>query len=334
VHINTGDLVRRLRAQQSGPVAGGAWKLAAGHWRSATAGAAVALTAADRLPPAVPTALTRAGRSVLGAEQVPLYSDDLPRGGRPRPHARSGNAEAVFFASCIGRMFGPEPRGGAGVTDALVELSQRAGVALRTPDALDSLCCGTPWKSKGHRGGYAMMAGKVTKALLDATEGGRLPVIADAASCTQGLLTMARSGSGESLVVVDATDFVATHLLDRLTVSEPVASIALHPTCSSAELGSTVAMEALARFISPDVYVPVAWGCCAFAGDRGMLHPQLTASATAPEAAELSTKEFAAYASCNRTCEIAMTRATGKPYRHILELLEGATRSESAQSGG
>jgi D-lactate dehydrogenase len=334
VHINTGDLVRRRRAQHSGPVTGSAWRLAAGHWRAATGGAATALTAADRLPPAVPRALTRAGRSVLGAEQVPLYGDDLPPGGRPRPRARSEQAEVVFFASCIGRMFGPEPPGGGGVTDALVELSQRAGVALRTPDGLDSLCCGTPWKSKGHRGGYTLMAGKVTKALIDASEGGRLPVIADAASCTQGLRAMARPGSGDSLVVVDATEFVAARMLDGLTVSHPVASIALHPTCSSTELGSTAAMETLARFISPEVYVPLAWGCCAFAGDRGMLHPELTASATAPEAAELSTRQFTAYASCNRTCEIAMTRATGKPYRNILELLEEATRSESAQSRG
>ena len=35
---------------------------------------------------------------------------------------------------------------------------------------------------------------------------------------------------------------------------------------------------------------------------------------------------FTAYASVNRTCEIGMTRATGKPYRHILELLAEATR--------
>jgi D-lactate dehydrogenase len=33
-----------------------------------------------------------------------------------------------------------------------------------------------------------------------------------------------------------------------------------------------------------------------------------------------------AFASSNRTCELAMTRATGRPYRHILELLEEATR--------
>jgi D-lactate dehydrogenase len=69
------------------------------------------------------------------------------------------------------------------------------------------------------------------------------------------------------------------------------------------------------------VNVPVDWGCCAFAGDRGMLHPELTAAATRPEAAEVARLDASAHASCNRTCELGMTRATGKPYRHVLELL-------------
>jgi hypothetical protein len=34
---------------------------------------------------------------------------------------------------------------------------------------------------------------------------------------------------------------------------------------------------------------------------------------------------FDVWASLNRPCEIAMTRATGRPYRHILELLAEAT---------
>lgn len=57
----------------------------------------------------------------------------------------------------------------------------------------------------------------------------------------------------------------------------------------------------------------------AFAGDRGLLHPELTASATAAEAA--SVPVATAYASLNRTCELGMTRATGRSYRHVLELL-------------
>ena len=102
--------------------------------------------------------------------------------------------------------------------------------------------------------------------------------------------------------------------------------MAVHPTCSSTALGSTDALVALARVVSDDVVVPAAWGCCAFAGDRGMLHPELTASATAPEAAEVATRTFAAYVSGNRTCEIGMSRATGQEYRHVLEVLEEATR--------
>jgi D-lactate dehydrogenase len=72
--------------------------------------------------------------------------------------------------------------------------------------------------------------------------------------------------------------------------------------------------------------IPADWGCCGFAGDRGMLHPELTASATAPETAELGETQYDAYVSSNRTCEIGMTRATGRPYRHVLELLEERTR--------
>ncbi len=33
-----------------------------------------------------------------------------------------------------------------------------------------------------------------------------------------------------------------------------------------------------------------------------------------------------AFASCNRTCELGMTKATGESYVHVLELLERATR--------
>jgi D-lactate dehydrogenase len=78
--------------------------------------------------------------------------------------------------------------------------------------------------------------------------------------------------------------------------------------------------------VAERVEVPENWGCCAFAGDRGMLHPELTESATRAQAADVAAIDATAHASCNRTCELAMTRATGKAYRHVLELLEERTR--------
>ena len=72
----------------------------------------------------------------------------------------------------------------------------------------------------------------------------------------------------------------------------------------------------VAEAVAETVTVPDTWGCCGFAGDRGLLHPELTASATKAQAAELAEGRFDAYASCNRTCELGMTRATGTQYQH------------------
>ena len=72
--------------------------------------------------------------------------------------------------------------------------------------------------------------------------------------------------------------------------------------------------------------MPQDWMCCGFAGDRGLLRPELTAAATGAGAASVAQRDFTAYASVNRTCEIGMTRATGRPYQHLLEIVEKATR--------
>ncbi len=316
VLIDTGDLVRRLRTEAGSPLAERGWELAARHWGAATRVGAAALTAADRVDPRLPVAASRAARRVAGAERVPLYDPGLPRGGPSRPEVRATDAEAVLFAACVGEMFG------GGVTGALLRLCDRAGVSVRTPEGLGGLCCGTPWKSKGHPGGHAAMADRVRSALTSATDGGRLPVVVDASSCAEGLAGLV---AGSGFTVVDALDFVADRVAPHLSVTSPVASVAVHPTCSSTALGSTDALVRLARLVSQDVTVPLAWGCCAFAGDRGLLHPELTAAATAAEATELNAREYAAYVSGNRTCELGMSRATGRPYRHVLEVLEEAT---------
>jgi D-lactate dehydrogenase len=74
------------------------------------------------------------------------------------------------------------------------------------------------------------------------------------------------------------------------------------------------------------VDVPLAAGCCGFAGDRGFSHPELTAAATRAEAAELAQENYSGFYSTSRTCEMGLRRATGRPWRPLLYLLERATR--------
>ena len=272
---------------------------------------------------------------------------------------------AVLFASCMGELFAPAdgglpagPDGGAGrpvgAEAAFRALCERAGIALAVPDGIGGLCCGTPWTSKGLPDGAAAMARRVVDALWAATGEGALPVVCDASSCTHGLVETARHlvgpggrahdpGDAEALDrfarlrVVDAVTFVRTDVLPGLAARgvdvEKAGDVVVHPTCATVHLGAVDDLRAVAEATADRATVPAAWGCCGFAGDRGMLHPELTAGATRAEADEVAVRAaalpgggFDAYVSSNRTCEMGMSRATGQDYVHVLELLEAATR--------
>jgi D-lactate dehydrogenase len=324
VLIDTGNLTRRLRAGQHGRVERTAWTSAARHWDGVTRAAGQALTAARAVPAAVPAAATAAGRALLGAGVVPAWSAELPRGGTRRRPRRASDPAAVYFPACLSTMFGPAGgSGGSGVRDAFLALCDRAGVTVRVPAGIATLCCGTPWKSKGITGGYAAMRARVIPALRRATGNAALPVVVDAASCTEGLGQLL---ADQGFQVVDAVAFVDSAVLPGLPAARRAGSIVIHPTCSSTRLGLNPALLRVAAAAAEEVIQPGDWGCCAFAGDRGLLHPELTASATAAEARAVRQHPASAYASLNRTCELGMSRATGHPYQHVLEVLEQVTR--------
>ena len=330
VNINTGDLVRRLRKEDKGTVERAVWNTASKHWGTVVRAGGAALTGADVMPTPLAKGATRLGRAILGADTVPLYGADLPRGGHERRPLTAEHPVAVFFPACIGTVFGPAAHG-QGVSDAFLAICRRAGVEVMIPEGISAFCCGTPWKSKGYSAGYEHTTDTVLPALWAASRDGELPIVCDAASCTEGLQTMrdlaAKAGGPFTrLHFVDAIEFIHDQVLGRLQITAPIAAVALHPTCSSTQLGINEKLTAIAQAISPDVYLPIDWGCCGFAGDRGLLHPELTASATAAEAAEINSREFTAYASSNRTCELGMSRATGHEYQHLIELLEQATQ--------
>ena len=115
-----------------------------------------------------------------------------------------------------------------------------------------------------------------------------------------------------------------------VTVTRPAASATVHPPCSSRHLGLDGKLEAIARALADEVTVPVTTTCCGFAGDRGLLHPELTAAATRDEAGQLEDRHFDAHLCSNRTCEIGLQQATGAAYASFVYLLEQATRTSPA----
>ncbi|MDO4929169.1 MAG: FAD-binding and (Fe-S)-binding domain-containing protein [Corynebacterium sp.] len=345
VGINTGDLIRQLRAEDAGSVAQAGWKAAALGWKYGAKAGSVAMTVADHLPNSLVSGITGAARKVVNEDMLPMYKKELPAGGPWRQEVTTYHADFVFFPACVNEMFGGIDGAGnpaMNSTQAFEELAVRAGLRWRTPKNIGAMCCGTPWKSKGMTKGYAVMQSRVLRGLWEASEQGTIPIVCDAASCTEGLQVMRdiikeaalQDPQWSQLKILDAVEFCATTVLPLLDVQRQLQSLVLHPTCSLTHLGLIEQMRTLGQAVAQEVVIPQHWGCCAYAGDRGMLHPELTQSATQAEAAEVNERPYEAYASINRTCEQGMTEATGQNYQNLFQLLEWATRSEATATAG
>jgi D-lactate dehydrogenase len=215
---------------------------------------------------------------------------------------------------------------------ATVAVAARAGVPVWIPEDVAGHCCATPYSSKGFDESRDAMLNRTVASLWIWSSEGELPIMVDTSPCSYGLLNAREFLSEENqrrfdrMKIVDSIEFVHDRLLPQLTIVRQESAVALHHVCSAVKLGLTPKLEAIARKCAAEVFTPPSLGCCAFAGDRGFSHPELTASATAPEAAEINAHTHQGSYSSSRTCEIGMTRATGEVYRSYMYLLEKATR--------
>ncbi len=303
VGIDTGQLTKRQRGERHGPAA-----------KALACGVAKGFSGVERA--------VRGAVGVGRAAGVPEMPDQRAR----RPRTAAAGAQAVYFPSCISRTMGGD------LQATVVRVANRAGLLLHLPEDVDGTCCGVPFSSKGYDAAHALAANQAVARLWSWSQGGQLPVVVDTSPCTYGLLHCSEALDAPNrerlagLRILDSVAFAHDQLLPLLRIQRKVSSVALHPVCSLIKLGLTPRLQGLAAACSDSVFVPRDAGCCGFAGDRGYLVPSLTASATAREAAELRARDHDGYYSSSRTCEVGMTRATGKPYRSIWYLLDEATR--------
>src|SRR5699024_11923740 len=83
----------------------------------------------------------------------------------------------------------------------------------------------------------------------------------------------------ERLQVQEPVAFAHDHLLARLDITPLDERVAVHVTCSSTHMGLGARMVALAQACAREVVVPAEITCCGFAGDKGLVTPELNASA-------------------------------------------------------
>ncbi len=312
--IDTGKLVKELRAERHPPRAEARALAAAKRWRAAEAASRIGLRIGAPL-----ARRTKRGAGLPGPAPARL------------PETTREGAVALYVPSCTNRIFSSPGR--RSLAEAMVDVSARAGLPVWIPDEVTGSCCGLPWSSKGFGEAHQHKANEMVERLWRWSGEGELPVVIDATSCThaiaepgEGVLGEENAGRLAALQILDSVAWAHDRLLPRLEVARKVGSATVHPTCATRQLGLAPRLRSLAAALAEDVYVAPSATCCGFAGDRGFSHPELTAAATAEQAAELAGHDFDAHLSSNRTCEIGLTRATGAPYESFVFLLEELSR--------
>lgn len=311
VGIDTGAMVKELRRERHTPRAERTALKVARRWDVAEGATRAGLRLGGPL-----ARRTKRGRGLPGPASVKL------------PSTLHEGAAAVYVPSCTNRIFAGSP------IESLVEVSRRAGLPVWIPPEVVGSCCGLPWSSKGFGEAHRHKANEMVERLWEWSGEGALPIVIDAASCTQavadpgeGVLSEENAARLAELEILDSVAWAHDRLLPWLEVGEKVGSVTVHPTCATRHMGLAPRLRSLAGELAEDVHVAPSATCCGFAGDRGIGHPELTAAATAPQAAELAGREFDARLSNNRTCEIGLGRATGEDYESVVSLLERLTRS-------
>ncbi len=356
VKIDTGQLTRRLRASRHSALARWIAEASARNFSLAEAAVRSALRAGHLLERAVgqcrlqglTQAISRVSQRLFQepfwqwTSQMPPAARPIVRSGSPAETAATSAGDVLWFPSCIHRMMGPQPLSSLPASDkdqtaeplhqVAMRLAMRAGVRLQLPPSAAGTCCGVPYSSKGFTEAHRIALDHTVRQLHAWTQQGRIPVAVDNSPCTLGLQSARPYLSSETqplwdqLRILDSIAFAQQFLLPRLRLQPLAATVALHPVCSVVKMQLTKPLTTIAESCAAHVVIPEHSGCCAFAGDRGFLIPALTAAATEPMARQIESCKPQSCYSSSRTCEIAMTQATGRHYQSFLHLLDEASR--------
>lgn len=233
--------------------------------------------------------------------------------------------KVVYFPSCINQMMGL-PKHHHAVDKPLVEemvsLLGKAGYEVIFPENMSSLCCGTIWESKGMPEIADRKTAELEEALWQASEQGRYPVLCDQSPCLHRMKHKIKK-----MRLYEPAEFILGFLADRLDFHQTDTPVAIHLTCSMRLMHKTGKMLELARMCSTNVLVPEGVGCCGFAGDKGMTHPELNKYALRKLKDQV--KGIPVGYSNSRTCEIGLATNSGIPYVSIAYLVNRCTTAKS-----
>jgi len=324
--INVGDLTHEVRRRNMGQTGHKVGEFAANNFH----GVKSAIRGVLRI--------ATLGHKVLGDNLMGTFAKGLHKIGLPLwtpafPKAYnaalnlsstlSSELKVVYFPSCLNQTMGVDKASMCmrPLAEEMTDLLQKAGYEVIFPENMDHLCCGTIWESKGLPDIAEKKVKQLEDALYKASEGGKYPIVCDQSPCLHRMkqhMTKVR--------LYESVEFIWTFLRDKLKFTQTDVPVALHLTCSTKLMKIDRMMCDLAAMCSTSVLIPEGVGCCGFAGDKGMTHPELNAYALRKLRGQIEAKGVETGYSNSRTCEIGLQTHSDIPYRSIVYLVNSCTR--------
>ena len=342
VDIDTGDLIKRLRNENHSAFQNRAALMAARNFDFVVRMARIALRSGVLLNRVFGKnsmlRLTSGLKKVI--DSFPLWSNQLQRppdlsilSQPPDVAMDTAKQTVLYFPACITRMMGTYDGKDKSLMDTFMSICRKSGIRVVVPADINGSCCGQIFSSKGFKPAYEFTANETIRQLWKSSNEGKFPVVVDVTSCAytfqklRPVLDEENRKKFDHLTILDSVDFLHDIVIPSAKLTVKKKSIVLHPVCSLQKMKTEDKFSRVAAMLAEQVTIPRQAGCCGMAGDRGFLFPELTHSASMPEASEVMENEFDGYYSSTRTCELAMTESVKRNYESILFLMDEALGS-------
>lgn len=330
MHINVADLTHEIRRQNVTGPRRYLGKFAASNLPVVKNALRGVLTVADITHDILGTKNMDKVAGAIHRMGLPLWTPSMPdayKATRTLNNTPESPLKVVYFPSCINQTMGLEKDAivDRPLAEVMTGLCEKAGYQVIFPQNMDSLCCGMIWESKGMPEIADTKLKELEDRLWKASEGGKYPVVCDQSPCLHRMkkhMTRIR--------LYESAEFVWLFLKDRLTFVKTDIPVALHLTCSTRLMKIDKIIYDLASLCCSSVFVPDGVGCCGFAGDKGMTHPELNRYALRKLRAQIEEKGIRVGYSNSRTCEMGLRENSGIPYCSIIYLVDNCTTSNQS----
>ena len=344
--INTGELTHIIRQldMNNSTIGYQVGEFAANHMAGIKSGLRVVLDVAHAahvtLGPKLMTTVCR----TMNKMGLPLWTTAMPKKHRqPKPsdltqfiieksipHHKEEHSplKVVYFPSCINQTMGQSKQGGKihDLVDEVIQLMAKAGYEVIFPKGMEKMCCGQIWESKGMLDIADRKSAELEKALWEASEQGKYPVLCAQSPCLHRMKKVMKK-----MKLYEPAEFIMEYLVPRLDFHPIDRPIALHITCSTRQMGVADDLINLAKLCSTKVFLPEGVGCCGFAGDRGFTFPELNKYGLRKLRPQIETNHIEVGYSNSRTCEIGLETNTGIPYMSIVYLVNECTTAKKPE---